>query len=118
MRLIVLTYANIKCPEYNNFMKSTAHLNVHVLGRGEKWKSFVESKIQACYNWLLTLKEPCIVCLTDCFDLIACADEHEIISKYVNFNAPIVFGTETLCPSNNCRPPKKLWTHLEAKRKL
>lgn len=104
MKLLVISYRNKINKDSTNYEISLKNNNINyvMLGLGDKWTGFISSKIQRIYNFLITENTDAdIVAITDCHDVLCCADENEILYKYQSFNKELVVGGEALC-SGKC----------------
>lgn len=111
--MIVLAYANKHNASYHNFRNSLfkqgfSPKQITIIGKGEKWVDFM-TKIRGYRNYLERVPPDEIVCIVDCFDVLACAGPVELQQKYTSFcdsqtgYFPIVFGAEDMC-LYNCEP--------------
>jgi hypothetical protein len=113
LSLVVVSYSNIKNQGFSNYKSSLIKFEYDyiILGRGEKWKGFVESKIKTCYNHIKQLKtKNLVICITDVNDVLACDYPSNLLEKFKKFKKDIVFGMENNCLTGNCdnRHSKKI----------
>jgi len=106
--LLVVSYITHDTLESRNLEKS---LNMYgyeylFIGRNEKWKGFIESKINRLYNFLSQIKHD-LICVIDGYDVICCGPKNELIEKYNTFNSDIVYGGEKFGFTYNCTPLRK-----------
>jgi hypothetical protein len=103
-KLLILAYANketINSINYINSLKKYKY-NYKIVGHKEKWINFI-TKITACYNYLINLEEQYdLIAITDCYDVLACGYEEELILKFNTFKTDIVFSTENNCSQGKC----------------
>jgi hypothetical protein len=96
--VFIISYANNKPPGYFNFINSiikyNQKLNYKIIGMGEKWNGFM-TKINACYTQVLSHQDSDIICILDCFDVMACNDSKNIEERFLSYNSPIVVGAES-----------------------
>jgi hypothetical protein len=97
MKLHILSYANTKIPiGYTNFENSMKKYKIpyKIIGDGDKWEGF-HTKMISCFNEIQKYKDEDIVCIVDCFDVMANHNmSNKIISRFLKYNKPIVFGAE------------------------
>src|SRR4051812_46011085 len=114
--MLLLSFANESNSYSNNYYNSLLKQgyeksDIHLIGIGLKWVNFIDTKIHTCFSYLAKLlKEKRItdnevVCVTDCFDVLASGPPQELMNKYLTFQRedgiyPIVFGVESLCLGN------------------
>jgi hypothetical protein len=111
--LLIVSYANTHTRNFYNYKHSLRKYGYKykILGKGEKWKGF-NSKISAYYNYLKHFKynKNLLICITDCYDVLACNKPNKLIEKYLkNYNNKILFGCEANCLERNCLYLSKLW---------
>ena len=98
MSLNIITYANhTNNPGYDNFINSMEKNNINytIIGSGEVWEGF-DTKMKSCLKKLNSYPENNIVCIIDCFDVIANNGPTDIIYyRFLKYNKPIVFGVES-----------------------
>lgn len=108
--LLVLSYANKETNtslNYKNSLKKWKY-KFKVIGYGEKWEGFM-TKIRAYHNFLSKLKKLHIVCITDCYDVLACGSPDELLRKYKKFKKNVVISTQDNCRDCNCIELKNWW---------
>lgn len=98
MSLHIITYANhTNNPGYDNFVNSMLQnkLSYKIIGTGDIWKGF-HTKMNSCLKEIETYSDNDIVCIIDCFDVIACNGPTKLVlSRFLSYNKPIVFGVES-----------------------
>lgn len=108
---LVIGYANYVPKDRINYENSLKHFGYHykIVGDGETWINFIESKIRSCYNYIKNLnkKLPEIIICTDCFDVLASRTPDKLIQDFERIckkeNKRIVIGMENVC-GGNCEP--------------
>ena len=98
MNLHIISYANYKnhigCDNFENSMKKNK-IPYKIIGEGDIWEGF-HTKMISCYNELQKYKDEDIICIIDCFDVLANHTmSNKIISRFLEYKKPIVFGAET-----------------------
>lgn len=98
MSLHIITYANhTNNPGYNNFVNSMLQnqLTYKIIGFGDVWEGF-NTKMNSCLKEIDTYPDTDIVCIIDCFDVMACNGPSEkVLSRFLKYGKPIVFGVES-----------------------
>lgn len=106
-KLLVIAYANkenVNSINYRNSLKIFKY-KYKIVGKGEKWVNYL-TKIKAYYKYLnryLHLHPDYftdLVCITDCYDVLAC--KSNLINKFKSFNSDIVFSAEPVCLKEKC----------------
>lgn len=123
-QLTVVTYGNKITTMWVNYRKSLEKwgYSYQLLGLGETWVSFM-TKIQAYYNYSLRARDQELLCITDCFDVLATGPPEELVRKFFRmteapairlpgrtFTLPsrietghrVLVSTEKLCMGHNC----------------
>lgn len=117
MRLLILTFSNQDNDFSKNYIKSLQKYGYQykILGEGVEWKGFVSTKIQTIHDYLKTLPEDLLVCITDCFDVLANAPPEDVIK--IHRPGKIRVGSEIFCFSQNCIPVDNYWKGEAPSRK-
>ena len=120
-KILVIGYANQENIYSQNWEKSLqkCHIRYALLGRNEKWKGWLTRT--KSYLHVLTLSESddlfnntilgfdpnqqeTIYVLIDVYDILAVGTEKEFLSKWNQYQTPIVIGAEPNCNPSLCRP--------------
>ncbi len=111
--VLFITYCNKKNKSSDNFEKSFKKFKYKykILGKGEKWENFM-TKIKAYHKYVskLCIKHPDqLVCLIDCYDVLACSGGLEKkLQKFHNKNK-ILVSSQKDCKEYNCIELKNWW---------
>jgi len=117
--MFILSYANneiIHSKNYKNSLKLYKYKH-KIIGKGEKWESFI-TKIKGYHDFLERRIEKKggndIICITDCYDVLAAGPSSELQEKYASFSDnKVVFSAECNCLPRNCIPLDKYWEGLK-----
>lgn len=110
MSLKVISYANRINRHVRNYSNSLEKFNYNfeIVGDGQEWKGFM-TKINEYIKTLERIKED-FVCITDCYDVLACGDSDELLKKYRDIaESKILFSAETHCSSEKCLYLSNWW---------
>lgn len=121
MELLVLSYANNHNRNYYNYKNSLKKFGYKfkILGKNKKWSGF-NTKISAYYNYLIKLRKKFnsekstnfIICITDCYDVLACNTPNKLLKKYnLYYKDKLLFGCEPNCLERNCIYISKYWNN-------
>ena len=109
-KLLLVSFATHENIGYQNWTRAArAHGLAHrVVGIGQTWQGFM-TKIRAYRDFCFQQKNnrDTVLAITDCYDVLSVATSTEILFKYRQFEAPIVFGAERFCWSDSCYPKQK-----------
>nr|QBK90881.1 MAG: hypothetical protein LCPAC201_01820 [Pithovirus LCPAC201] len=110
--ILVVGYANRENLYSQNWKMSLqkSRLKYTLLGSGQEWKGWV-TRIRGYLDFLVHAdleksNQQTIYVLTDVYDLLAVGTENEFLSKWDQYQTPIVIGAEPNCNPSLCRPLK------------
>lgn len=104
MELLVISYANYSNRHSNNYKRSLKKYKYKYkfVGKNEKWKNYM-TKINAYYKALLKYQNKYkLACITDCFDVLCCGPQSELLKKFYSFKKKVIFSGETNCLAEKC----------------
>lgn len=81
---------------------SLCHLHIKYI-TPPTWKGMFD-KISYMYEAIMDIPDNDIICFIDGFDMIALANESEIIEKFLNINCDLIFGAEASCYPGFAKP--------------
>lgn len=104
MSVLVLAFANQENILLDNLQNSLRKYGYHyqIIGKGMKWENFM-TKVKACYDYILQVKNYELVCIVDAFDMLACGSPKKLVRKFKRYHKDIVVGGENAC-GGNCTP--------------
>lgn len=103
------TQNNSGLENFKNSFSSFSGWKVQIIGLGEKWDGW-KTKIQIYIDFLQKQKNPEeLTVLIDGYDVLCVRNAENFKEIYESFSYPIIIGFETLCFSNNCRPPSQYY---------
>jgi hypothetical protein len=122
--ILILSFCNIfDNPGYYNYKKllNKFGYNYKILGKGIKWEGFVKTKIQHCYDYLMSdledLKGNLIICITDVLDFIPLQSPTILYKQFLSFNTGLVIGAEEGQGLWACyQPQKKLYPKKQRRK--
>lgn len=111
----VVGYTNIDSPFVQNYVQSLTQCGYDytIVGRGDTWVSFVQSKIQTVYDYICTLDDSEIVAVTDVFDLLFVKGPDYLSAKFRERGCDLIFGMEALVMPGISGEPLKPFVHLQ-----
>lgn len=117
MELLVLSYANKHNRNYYNYKNSLKKFGYKfkILGKNKKWNGF-NTKISAYYKYLIKLykyNKNIIICITDCYDVLACNTPNRLLKKYNSYRDKLLFGCESNCLERNCIYISRYWENKD-----
>ena len=109
-KILVVGYADQQNLYSQNWERSLQQswIKYVLLGEGQKWKGWV-TRINGYLEFLIRsgldkLNKQTIYVLTDVYDLLAVGTEKQFLSKWDQYQTPIVIGAEPNCNPSLCRP--------------
>ena len=91
----VVTYATHAQGKFDELINNKHDVPVKVLGWGDTWISYTESKIKGVYNYVKTLPEDKIIIFVDGFDSEIQGSLEEAVRRFKTFNTEIVVSQNT-----------------------
>ena len=86
----VVTYATHAQGKFNELVHNEYGIPVKVLGWGDKWISYTESKAKGVYEYIKTLPKDKIIIYVDGFDTTINGTLEEVVKRFKTFNSEIV----------------------------
>lgn len=89
-----VTYATHSQGMYNTLIENPYHVHVTVLGFGEKWLGYIESKIRGVLQFVNALDDKELVCYLDAFDTMFNKHPAKLLTEFKKIGADIVFSED------------------------
>lgn len=122
MSLLIVSYCNKRNNYSDNFEASLKKFKYtyKLLGIGEKWENFM-TKIKAYHKFLSSPKTSDLICIIDCYDVLACRKKSDLLKLYnqtnqtnqinnqINKQSKVIVSSQAECKSYNCFELSSWW---------
>lgn len=93
--VVFITYATHADGLFDKLVRNTHGVEFIVVGWGEKWIGYVESKMRGIYNLLQKLHSDMIVCYVDGFDSLVNKNLKGFKEKFIAYDQQVVFSEDS-----------------------
>ena len=112
---LVISYCNSVInntnPNTKNFITTLEKndWNYTILGRGDKWISFVETKVKCILSYLKNINPKQIVVISDARDVFCVRNKHNFIKDFNKYNKKILISMELFAEGQMNYEPTKTY---------